>query len=457
MNVASIEQLENKKINKLLWQYALPAIVGVVVNMLYNVVDAIFIGHWVSKDAIVALGVVLPIMNFMAAFGMLIGAGAASRISIYLGMKDRLMAEKIAGTAFVLSNLVIGVVVTILFIYMKPILYMVGADENTYHYARDFLIIYYPGSVFFVLCFNFNSMMRASGYPKKAMITMMIGVVANIILAPIFIKLLGWGMKGAALATTISMIISCVFVMHHFLDRNSYIKLKLSNMRLKWDIIKPILSIGMSPFCMQIAASAIVIFVNYQLIKYGEGSSDGIGAYIIVNRLAMLNLMIVMGLTQGMQPIVGYNYGAKNYIRVKETLLYTIKVGVVIATIGFVLGLAVPKLLVSAFSNDKHLIGMSTEAMRILVLAFPLVGFQIVVGNFFQSVGKAGRAIFLSMTRQILFLIPCLYTLPLFWGIDGVWFSMPICDALSAAVTFVVFLIAIKELNKQIAEQQGLG
>ena len=228
-------------------------------------------------------------------------------------------------------------------------------------------------------------------------------------------------------------------------------------MRLKWDIIKPILSIGMSPFCMQIAASAIVIFVNSQLIKYGEGSSDGIGAYIIINRLAMLNLMIVMGLTQGMQPIVGYNYGAKNYIRVKETLLYTIKVGIVIATIGFVLGLAVPKLLVSAFSNDHHLIDLSTKAMRIIVLAFPLVGFQIVVGNFFQSIGKAGRAIFLSLTRQILFLVPCLYFLPLFWGMEGIWYSLPLSDAISAGVTFIVYLIAIKELNKQIAEQQSLS
>lgn len=455
MNVASIEQLENKKINKLLWQYALPAIVGVVVNMLYNVVDAIFIGHWVSKDAIVALGIVLPIMNFMAAFGMLIGAGAASRISIYLGMKDREMAEKIAGTAFVLSMLITGAVVAVLFIYMEPVLRMVGADANTYGYARDFLVIYYPGSIFFVLCFNFNSMMRASGYPRKAMITMMIGVVANIILAPIFIKLLGWGMKGAALATTISMMISCAFVMHHFLDKNSYIKLKVSNMRLRWEIIKPILSIGMSPFCMQIAASAVVVFVNYQLIKYGEGSSDGIGAYIIVNRLAMLNLMVVMGLTQGMQPIVGYNYGAKNYARVKETLLYTIKAGVVIATVGFVLGLAVPKLLVSAFSNDKHLIDLSTEAMRIMVIAFPLVGFQIVVGNFFQSIGMAGRAIFLSLTRQILFLVPCLYILPLFWGMDGVWYSLPLSDTISAGVNVVMFMIAIKELNKLISEQEN--
>lgn len=454
MNVASIEQLENKKINKLLWQYALPAIIGVVVNMLYNVVDAIFIGHWVSKDAIVALGIVLPIMNFTAAFGMLIGAGAASRISIYLGLKDRDTAEKIAGTAFVLSILISSVVVALLYIFMSPVLSVLGADEQTFGYARDFLVIYYPGSVIFVLCFNFNSMMRASGYPKKAMITMMIGVVANIILAPVFIKLLGMGMKGAALATVLSMTISCIFVMHHFLDKNSYIKLRVKNMKLKWELIKPIISIGMSPFFMQIAASAIVIFVNHQLLKYGEGSSDGIGAYIIVNRLAMLNLMVVMGLTQGMQPIVGYNWGAKNYVRVKETFLYTIKIGMIIASVGFVLGLAVPKLLVSAFSNDQHLIGMSTEALRIMVLAFPLVGFQIVVGNFFQSIGKAGRSIFLSLTRQILFLVPCLYILPLFLGIDGVWFSLPLSDAISALVTFIVFLFSLKELNQLVADQQ---
>lgn len=453
MNVASIQDLEHKKISKLLWQYALPAIVGVIVNMLYNIIDAIFIGHWVGKDAIIALGVVFPIMNLTAAFGMLVGAGAASRISIFLGLKDKETAEKIAGTSFLLTLLLSSTVIILLLCFLEPVLRAAGADDATYPYARDFMQIYLPGNLFLSLCFNFNSMMRASGYPRKAMFTMMIGVVANIILAPIFIRVFDMGMKGAATATFISMVISFLFVMHHFLDRNSYIKLKLSNIKLDTRIIKPIVSIGLSPFFIQVAGSIVIFFINHQLGIYGNGTSDGIGAYIIVNRVAMLILMIIIGLTQGMQPIVGYNYGAKNYARVKETLIYTIKAGVCISSVGFVLGMAIPHLLVSVFSNDTEITSMATVAFRILVIAFPLVGFQIVVTNFFQSVGMAGKAIFLSLTRQILFLVPCLYLLPPWLGVTGVWYSFPIADILATGVTLWLFLSQVKNFKKLEAEK----
>lgn len=455
MNVASIQDLENKKISKLLWQYALPAIVGVIVNMLYNIIDAVFIGHWVGKDAIVALGVVFPVMNLTAAFGMLVGSGAASRISIYLGLRDKDMAEKIAGTSFLMSLILSGTVIVLLLIFLEPVLRAAGANDATYPYARDFMVIFLPGNLFLSMCFNFNSMMRASGYPKKAMFTMLIGVVANIILAPLFIRGFDMGMKGAATATFISMVISFAFVMHHFLDKNSYIKLKVSNMRLKMNIIKPIASIGLSPFFIQIAASVVIVFINHQLNAYGDGSSDAIGGYIIVNRVVMLILMIIIGLTQGMQPIVGYNFGAKKYERVKETLIYTIKVGVCISSVGFVLGLAIPHLLVSAFSNDEALTNLATEAFRIIVLAFPLVGFQIVVTNFFQSVGMAGKAIFLSLTRQILLLIPCLYILPHSLGLRGVWYSFPLADTLSFIITLLMFLAQVKTFKRLEKEQQA--
>ena len=451
--VANIEELENKNIPKLLWQYALPAIVGTLVNSLYNVIDRIFIGHWVGDNAIAGLGLVLPIMNITAAVGMLVGAGSASRISIYLGKRDMETAEKIAGTSFIMTLILNGLTVMALLLFLKPILTLAGASAETYPYARDFLVIFLPGQVFFSLCFNFNNMMRASGYPMKAMITMLISVVCNIILAPIFIHTFGWGMKGAATATLISMIIGFLFVMQHFLNPNSFIKLRLKNIRLRWKIIKAIISIGLSPFFIQLASSVVIFFIIGQLKVYAESSAHSsdmaIGAYTIANTLVMLVVMIVLGLTQGMQPIVGYNYGAKNFVRVKETLVYTIKVGVCITTGGFILGFFFPNVFVSMFGPGKELAEMSSQAVKLIVIFFPIVGFQIVVTNFFQCIGQAGKAIFLSLTRQFLFLIPGLFILPHYFGLDGVWLSMPVADLFATVITGLMFYLQIRTLKKE--------
>jgi len=453
-HVANVDDLEKKNIGKLLWQYALPAIIGTLVNSLYNVIDRIFIGHWVGDDALAALGLILPIMNITAAAGMLVGAGSASRISIYLGKKDKETAEKIAGTSFVMTLILSGTVIALLLIFLKPVLLYAGASEATYPYARDFLQIFLPGNLFLSLCFNFNNMMRASGYPRKAMITMLISVIANIILAPIFIYFLGWGIKGAAAATFIAMVIGFLFVMHHFLNANSFIKLRWKNLKLKGKIVWNITSIGMSPFLMQLAASVVVFFIIAQL-RSVAGSTDphsgdmAIGAYTIANTLVMLIVMIVIGLTQGMQPIVGYNYGAKNYERVKETLIETIKVATVITTFGFILGFFFPRIFVGIFGPGEELADKSTEALKLIVLSFPLVGFQIVVTNFFQSIGKAGKAIFLSLTRQVLFLIPALFILPKYFGLDGVWLSLPFADLLAIITTFLLFLMQLKTFKKE--------
>lgn len=453
--VANIEELENKNVKKLLWQYALPAIVGTLVNSLYNVIDRIFIGHWVGDNALAGLGLVLPIMNITAAVGMLVGAGSASRISIYLGKKDMDTAEKIAGTSFIMTLLFNGFTIIMLLLFLKPILFLAGASEATYPYARDFLIIYLPGQIFFSLCFNFNNMMRASGYPMKAMITMLISVVCNIILAPVFIHLLGWGMKGAATATLISMIIGFLFVMQHFLNPTSYIKLRWANIRWRWKIVKTITSIGLSPFFIQLAASMVVFFINSQLRFYAENSAHSsdmaIGAYTIANTLIMLVVMIVLGLTQGMQPIVGYNYGAGNFTRVKDTLIYTIKVGMCITTAGSILGFFFPSVFVNIFNPGDELAELATKAIKLMVICFPLAGFQIVVTNFFQCIGQAGKSIFLSLTRQCLFLIPALLIVPRFLGLDGVWMSMPIADLLAAIVTATLFYMQIKTFRKEAA------
>lgn len=451
--VANIEELEKKDIKKLLWQYALPAIIGTMVNSLYNIIDRVFIGMWVGDNAISALGVVLPIMNITAAAGMLVGAGSASRISIYLGKKDIITAEKIAGTSFLLTLILSGAVILGLYCYLEPVLRLAGASDVTLPIAKDFLEIFLPGNLFLSLCFNFNNMMRASGYPKKAMITMLISVVANIILAPIFIHYLNWGVKGAAFATVIAMIIGFLFVMQHFMNPRSFIKLRFSNLKLPRKIVWSIMSIGLSPFFMQLAASAVIFFIIYQIRKtVGDDVHEGdmaIGAYTIANTLLMFIAMIVIGLTQGMQPIVGYNYGAKNFARVKDTVIYTIKIGVIITTIGFVLGFFFPRLFVSFFNPGPILAEDAVNAMKHIVLFFPLVGFQLVVTNFFQCIGQAGKSVLLSLTRQVLFLVPALYILPNYLGLNGVWLSVPFADCLATVTTLIMFMLQIKTLKRE--------
>lgn len=448
VNSANIDDLENKKISRLLWQYALPAIVGTMVNALYNIIDRFFIGHGpgLGDEAMSALGIALPVMLIIAAVGMLVGAGAASRISIYLGKGDKATAERILGNAFLLSILLTGCTVTALYIWLEPMLWKIGATEQTFHYAAEFLRYYLPGAIFMTMCFSFNSMMRASGYPQKAMYTMLISVVANIILAPLFIFWLKWGIKGAAIATVISMFIGLCFVMQHFMNSRSTLRLRLSNIRLDGKIVKAIISIGLSPFFVQTAAATVVFLIIHNLKEYG--GDVAIGAYTIANTMVMLIIMILVGLTQGMQPIVGYNYGAKNFNRVKDTLNYTIKVGVSIGIIGFIAGFFLPELLVGAFNPSPPLAVESVKALRIITVALPLVGFQIVVINFFQSIGQAAKSIFLSLTRQFLILIPLLFILPGHFQLNGVWASLPLTDTISTLITGSIFLWQVRQFKK---------
>ncbi|MBD8387960.1 MATE family efflux transporter [Dysgonomonas sp. BGC7] len=448
LKTANIDELENKKINKLLWQYALPAIVGTMVNALYNIIDRVYIGHGpdLGDHAIGGLGIVLPVMNLTAAVGMLVGAGSASRISICLGKGDKETAEKIIGNSFLMTLLFTGTLVTLLFIFLDPILRTVGATEETFPYAKEFLQYYLPGNIFLTMCFNFNSMMRASGYPAKAMYTMLIGVIANIIIAPIFIFVLKWGIKGAAIATIISMFIGLCFVMYHFMNANSMLRLRRKNIGLDPKIVWAVTSIGMSPFFIQVASSIVVFFINYKLRTYG--GNIAIEAFAIANTLIMIIIMIMVGLTQGMQPIVGYNYGAKRITRVKETLNYTIKVGIIIGCVGLAIGLLLPEIVVKPFNPSPPLAAESAKALRIVTLMLPLVGFQIVVTNFFQCIGMAGKSIFLSLTRQFLILLPALFILPQYFELNGVWASIPVADFLATLLTAMMFIWQIKTFKK---------
>ena len=455
--MASIYDLENKDIGKLIWQYSLPAIVGTSVNALYNIIDRYFIGNApdLGDDAMSAIGIALPVMTLITAVGMLIGAGSASRISIYMGEGDKNSAEKILGNALLLQISITTVTFAILLIFLAPILRLLGATGATYDYAYEFLVYLLPGTLFSTVCFGFNNMMRASGYPQRAMWTMLITVIINIILAPLFIYVFRWGMMGAALATVIAMFVGMIFVLYHFMNRTSNLRLKKENIHFDGKIVKAILSIGMSPFLIQLVASTVVFVIIHQLQQYGGNTA--VAAYTIMNTLVMLVIMVITGLTQGMQPIVGYNFGAKNMKRVKEALIYTIKVGVIFGIVGMVIGVFIPDMIVKPFNPKPDLAEAAARSLNITTIMLPLVGFQIVVTSFFQSLGMVKKSIFLSLSRQLLFFIPALYILPSIWQLNGVWYSFPLSDFLATVTTGILFAIQLRSFKKIEEEKNSLN
>ena len=442
-------ELETKKVSKLVWDYALPAIIGTMVSATYNIVDRVFIGQGVGALAISGLAVTFPVMNLTAALGMLVGAGASSRISINLGKKDHKRAEKILGNSFLLTIVLNLIFITLLMIFLKPILMAFGASEQTYPYARDYLQIILPGNIFVTMTYSFNSMMRASGYPQKAMYTMLIGAFLNIILDPIFIFVFDLGIAGVAWATIISMFLGMLFVMHHFTRKSSSLRLRKKNIRFERDILIAIVSIGLSPFFMQVAASGVAVLMNTSLKSYGGDLA--IGAYGILMSMFMLIIMFVIGLNQGLQPIIGYNYGAERYSRVKTAFYYGIKIATIVTTMGFLLGVFFPRMFARAFTSDVQLLNLAENALRISILAFPLVGFQIVMSGYFQSIGQAKKSIILSLSRQIIFLIPSIIILPRLFGLNGVWAATPVSDFLAAFLALIFFLRQRKIL-KQMAD-----
>ena len=448
--------LATENIGKLLWTYTLPAMVGTVVMSLYNIVDRIFIGQVVGPLAISGLALTFPFMIVLMAFGMLIGAGSASRISITLGQNDKHKAEKILGNAVTLTFIISGTAIILSLIFMDDILRLFGGTENTLQYAREFMQIIIPGGIFTALYFGLNNILRASGHPRKAMYNILLGAIVNIVLDPLFIYVFDWGIQGAALATVIAYIVGTINVSVHFFAKSSPLRFHMENFRLDKEIVKSILSIGMSPFSMQIGTSVVVILINSTLLKHGGDLA--IGAYGIINSINMLVVMFIIGLNQGSQPIVGYNYGAGNYHRMFETLRLGVIIGTILSSIGFIIGMFFPHQVVSLFTSDKELIDIAAVAQRITVAVFPIIGFQIVISNFFQSIGKAKVSIFLSLTRQFIFLIPAILVLPVFCGLNGAWASMPVSDGLSSIVTFVTFLFFYRKFKnnemKSVVEQR---
>jgi putative MATE family efflux protein len=445
MNEKAPLSLGTEAIGKLLMQYAIPAIIAMTASSLYNITDSIFIGHGVGPLALSGLAITFPLMNLAAAFGTLVGVGASTLLSIRMGQKDYETANHILGNVFVL-NLIMGFGFTLLILpFLNPILLFFGASEETIGYAREFMVIILWGNVVTHMYFGLNALLRSAGSPQKAMMATIYTVLINLVLNPLFIFGFHWGIRGSAFATIISQVIVLCWQLHLFNNKNYFIHWKKGIYRLKKQIVTDSLSIGMSPFLMNAASCLIVILINQQLIRHGGDLA--VGAYGIVNRVAFLFIMIVIGLNQGMQPIAGYNYGANLYGRVIEVLKKSIFYATVIMLIGFAIVELFPHAVATIFTTEEHLVAIAVPGLRWIFATYPLIGFQMVSSAYFQSIGKPKKSIILAMTRQVLILIPFLLIFPNFWEITGVWASICVSDFLSVILAAILLY---NELGKPL-------
>lgn len=435
----NVEELREAHVGRLMFKYFVPAFIGVFVNALYNIVDRIFIGQGVGAEALSGISVIFPVMLIMMAFGMLIGIGSGVIVSINMGKKDMDRAEKTLGTSFTLMIIVSIIIMIVTYALKVPILRSFGSTEETFQYANDYLDIILGGVIFMVVGFSLNNIIRSEGNAKIAMISMLLSSVTNLILDPIFIFVLDMGVKGAAYATVISMFVLMLWVLYHFIkSKRSVIKLRLQNIRVNWEIMIEIVAIGMAPFSMQIAGSFVQGLLNKKLIEFGGDLA--VGAMGIINSVITLVVMAIVALNMASQPIIGFNYGAKSVDRIKQALRITLIAATLISVAAFALIEAFPGIIIKLFNSDSEtLYKLASNGLRLVILAFPIIGFQVVASNFFQAIGKAGLSLFATLIRQVIVLIPLLFILPGFWGINGIWISFPIADSLSALV--VSFLL----------------
>ncbi len=440
-------ELGTKPVGKLLAQYALPAIIAMTASSLYNTIDSIFIGQGVGPLAISGLAITFPLMNLSSAFGAAIGVGSATCISVKLGRKDYVMAQQIFGNSFTL-NLLVGIAFgLVMLLNLDPILYFFGASKHTISYAHDYMVVILAGNVISHMFLGMNNVLRAASKPRQAMLATILTVVLNIVLAPIFIWPLNMGIMGAALATILSQAIALVWEIKLFCNRNDILHFKWGIYKLKSDVVKNIISIGMSPFAMNVCACVVVIFINAGLSRFGGDLA--VGAYGIASKLSFIFIMLTIGLNQGMLPIAGYNYGAQRFDRLMKVFKYTTITAMTITTTGFIIAEFFPYQFAKLFTTDQTLTDMAVEGIRIHMLAYPIVGFQMVITNFFQCIGKAKISIFLSLSRQMLFLLPLLVILPSLLKVNGVWMAMPISDTMAAIAAGLMMMKYMKKIKKR--------
>lgn len=440
-------ELGQKPVGQLLWQYALPAIVAMTASSLYNIIDRAMIGQIVGPEAIAGLGITFPFMNLSAAFGAAVGVGSSTCISVKLGQRDYDTAQHLLGNTVTL-NLIIGFAfMVICLLFLDPILLFFGASEMTLPYAREFMVVILLGNMVTHMYFGMNAVLRAAGKPKHAMYATLFTVACNIVLVIAFVWWFRWGIRGAALATVTSQSLALCWQMWIFSDKKELLHLKRGIYRLKSQLVKNIIAIGISPFLMQTTSCVIVIFMNNQFVRYGGDMA--VGAYSIANSVVMVFFMFVMGMNQGMQPIVGYNYGAEKYDRMFRCLWITIVCATLILLVGWGLSMAFPRQIARIFTTDPTLLDLSARGIKIDMLVFFVVGSQAVITNFFQCIGKVKVSIFLSLSRQLFLLLPMAYIFPLFWDLDGVWYSMPASDFVSFAMTIPMLMWYMKRLRRE--------
>ena len=443
-------ELGNRPVGQLLFQYAMPAIIAMTASSLYNIIDRAFIGHEVGPMGISGLAITFPFMNLSGAFGAAIGIGASTVISVRLGQKDYKTAEELLGNTVTL-NLIVGFVFSVIcLIFLDPILRFFGASSQTLPYARSFMEVILAGNMVTHMYFGLNAVLRVASKPRQAMYATIFTVIMNVILDVIFIRWWHWGIRGAALATVISQSLALVYQLKLFMNSNELLHLKRGIYRLKGVLVKNIIGIGVSPFLMNVCACVVVIFMNNQFVRYG--GDWAVGSYGISNAIGTVFLMFIMGLNQGMQPIAGYNYGSQQIDRVECVLKLALMSAVTIMTIGWLIAMILPYYCARIFTDNETLANMSARAIRIDMFFFPFVGFQMVITNFFQCIEKVKVSIFLSLSRQLLFLIPLLYILPLSYGIDGVWYSLPASDLVASIMAGIMMIIFLKKFNKQIKQ-----
>ncbi len=441
-------ELGSRPVGKLLFKYSIPAVVGMVVQALYNIIDSMVIGHAIDDPNVVAgIAVTFPVMNLATALGMLIGAGSATRISIVLGQKDHRRAQLILGNSVQLTIYIGLAYITVFALFLDKILMLFGASPNTLPYAHEFLMWLLPGMMLMNLTFSYNNVMRATGYPRLAMYTNLLGVAINLVLASTFLFGFKMGIRGAAIATDIAMLVTAIFVMRHFFKRDSEVHFERGIYRIRRDIIKSIIYIGLSPFLINVAGSVVNAIINNSLLRYG--GDNAIAAVVVFNRYVTVFVFIIIGICQGMQPILGYNYGSGNFTRLFSTLKKAAVSATVVTVIGSAVGVLFPAAIASMFMQDAAQISCAVVCLRITALMFWIVGYQIVVTNFFQSLGMAAKSVFLSLTRQIIFMIPMLLILPPVWGLNGVWVCFPVCDFMSAVVATVFLIVQVKRIRGQ--------
>ncbi len=438
-------ELGNKKISHLLWQFSLPAIIGMLGNSMYMIINRLFVGNVVGADAIAGMAVTMPISLIIMAFGMLVGIGAGAMISIRLGQEKQEEAEHILGNALSLLLIIALVLSAVLLLGLDYLLTAFGASADILPYGRQFISIILFGSVFQHIGFGLGSTIRSEGNPRISMNIMLINAGLNVVLDFIFVYILGYGMPGTAVATVISQAVSAALVIRHFLGPASVIRLKLKNLRLRRHIIMDILSVGMAPFSMQLVSSVIIILYNQGLAHYGGDAA--IGAFGIIYSITMFILMPVIGISQGVQPIIGFNYGAGKYDRMKESLRLAIIYATFIVTMGFIVIQVFALPIMESFTSDKELLQIGIHGIRIFLLALPVIGFQIISANFFQAIGKGLISMFLNLLRQVILLIPMLLIFPHFFHLNGIWLSSPVSDATASILTAIVLFSALRKLD----------